>query len=124
MGENEERNKLMWVIAGTLLGSVSLNQGINKTFPQVRSDAFTGRDFRYEKDVMRAGLIKDIEARMGKAHDNCRENMERYVNRELEHAVILLEAKMPPHNTRIRIRSIERHIEKADVNFEVPTQAW
>ena len=124
MSDDEERNKLIWVVAGTLIGSVSLNQGINKTFPQVRSDAFTGRDFRYEKDVMREGLIKYIEARMGNAHQDCRENMERYVNRELEHAVILLESKMPPHNTRIRIRSIERHIEKADVNFKVPTQAW
>ena len=124
MGENEERNKVIWIIAGTLLGSVSLNQGINKTFPQVRSDAFTASDFALAKDYMRADLIKDIEARMGNAHEDCRENMERYVNRELEHAVILLESKMPPHNTRIRIRSIERHIEKADVNFEVPTQAW
>ena len=124
MGENEERNKVIWIIAGTLLGSVSLNQGINKTFPQVRNDAFTGRDFSLAKNLMRADLIKDIEARMGNAHEDCRENMERYVNRELEHAVILLEAKMPPHNTRIRIRSIERHIEKADINFKVPTQAW
>lgn len=124
MGENEERNKGIWIIAGTLLGSVSLNQGINKTFPQVRSDAFTASDFSLAKDSMRAGLIKDIEARMGAAHDDCRENMERYVNRELEHAIILLESKMPPPDTRARIRSIERHIEKADINFKVPTQAW
>ena len=124
MGDDEERNKVIWIIAGTLLGSVSLNQGINKTFPQVRSDAFTASDFALAKGSMRAVLIKDIEARMGNAHEDCRENMERYVNREIQHAVILLESKMPPHNTRIRIRSIERHIEKADINFKVPTQAW
>ena len=123
MSEDEKTKVLWWVIAA-LMGSVGLNQGINKGFKEVRYDAFTASDFLLGKDSMRAGLIKDIEARMGNAHQDCRENMERYVNRELEHAVILLESKMPPHNTRIRIRSIERHIEKEDVNFKVPTQAW
>ena len=41
MGE-DEKTKVLWWIAGAVLGSVGLNQGINKSFPAVRSDPYTG----------------------------------------------------------------------------------
>jgi hypothetical protein len=39
---DEEQKKILWWFIATLLGSVGLNQGINKYTPTVRSDPFTG----------------------------------------------------------------------------------
>jgi hypothetical protein len=39
---DEEQKKILWWIIATLLGSVGLNQGINKITPEVRNDPFTG----------------------------------------------------------------------------------
>ena len=50
--------------------------------------------------------------------------MEQYVAREIEHAVILLEQKMPPYPTRRRFIAIERWIGTKDPEFEPPTQEW
>ena len=111
MGE-DDKSKLLWVIASVLTGSVALNQGINKKVPGVRSDPFTGSQG------------KRLEARMQLEHDNCRKNIEAYVDRELEHATILLLNKMPPHGTRIRIHALERHVEQEDPTYSIPTQAW
>ena len=41
MGEDQEKKILWWFLA-TLLGSVGLNQGINKGFTGARSDPFSG----------------------------------------------------------------------------------
>ena len=45
MGEDETTKVLYWFIA-TLIGSVGLNQGINKVTPTVRNDPFTGSEGR------------------------------------------------------------------------------
>ena len=41
MGD-EEKTKVLWWFIATLIGSVGLNQGINKVTPTVRNDPFTG----------------------------------------------------------------------------------
>ena len=48
MGEDEKTKILYWFIA-TLIGSVGLNQGINKGFTSVRSDPFTGAEGMYQE---------------------------------------------------------------------------
>lgn len=40
---DEEKTKILWWVILALLGSVGVNQGINKYTPSVRHDAFTGR---------------------------------------------------------------------------------
>jgi hypothetical protein len=39
---DEEQKKILWWFVATLLGSIGLNQGINKITPDVRNDPCTG----------------------------------------------------------------------------------
>ena len=58
MGTEDEKKILWWFIA-TLLGSVGLNQGINKGFTSVRSDPFSGSQGRI------------LERRIDAVENNC-----------------------------------------------------
>lgn len=66
---DEEKTKVLWWVIGALLTSVGLNQGINKTFPEVRNDAFTGDQGRVLRNDLReleheVGLIDREQWRM------------------------------------------------------------
>ena len=52
------------------------------------------------------------------------QHMEQHIAREILHATILIEAKMPPAETKKRIRALERYVEKNDPAYQVPTQEW
>ena len=55
----EDKSKLLWWVIGALLGSVGLNQGINKTFTDVRSDPYTGA-----QGIKIASEVKSMEHRL------------------------------------------------------------
>ena len=93
------RKLLPWLIVGGItIGGVG-GSGI------LRVDKFGQSDF-------------DTAMTQHEAH------MEKHLSRELEHQRILIEAKMPPSKTKARIRAIERHMEKTDPTFRVPSQEW
>lgn len=56
---DEEKTKVLWWVVGAVLGSVGLNQGIQKTFPEMRGDPFTG----HQGSILRDD-INEVEHRV------------------------------------------------------------
>jgi len=48
----EEKTKILWWVVGAILGSVGLNQGINKSFQEVRYDPYTGTQGRLVREQL------------------------------------------------------------------------
>ena len=56
--------------------------------------------------------------------DELKDEMERFVKREIEHAVILIEAGMPPSKTKAKIRALESSAERVDPEFQAVYEGW
>ena len=69
--------KMRLLLVSIILGTTGINQGINKLFPEARSDPFTGSDWRNGKSE----LIGEI--------DKLREDYERYQKIDEERVHIL-----------------------------------
>jgi hypothetical protein len=77
----DEQKKILWWIIATLIGSVGLNQGINKYTPNVRSDPYTGtQGHRLESQVSKIYaeqyLMINRMDHMESWSEECRERVE------------------------------------------------
>ena len=88
-----------WLVAGVVGSSVVGGSGV------FRFDKFGRSDFN-------------------SAMSDHMSHMEKYVEREIEHAVILIEAGMPPSKTKAKIRALESSAERVDPEFQAVYEGW
>ena len=53
-----------------------------------------------------------------------KEYLKNYTDREIQHAMILIEAKMPPDKTKAKIRNLESSAERVDPDFQAVYEGW
>lgn len=80
------------------------------------SGKFTHSDFELEKEKMMA----QIEMEEREIVEACHQ----YVEREIQHAEILLRAEIPPAKTKAKIRALEASAARVDPEFKAVYGGW
>lgn len=99
-----------WLVAG-IVGSAAV--GSTGYF---RVNKFTHSDFQLEKEK----LLEQIEHEQIEIVDACH----KYVQREIQHAEILLRVEMPPEKTKAKIRNLESSAQRVDPEFQPVYEGW